>query len=232
MPNQRESNINDFAFDYLCSHYITRFGTKKVLVDKEERTKQGHITQGLFSLKKHDDTLFVAALHTAHSPQITKALTRFKKNGLSRLRFVSALLVLAAVSVAGWLILKSITYALTAAVALAVLTFALHSVLEKRYHTQKITRLLDELKKTPADEQWLGLSVSSLVFRHNYLAKHLLALCERRGIGLITVGQRAKIVLLKEAQTSACRRGDFLSHYQSDERIRKALLGDSVLRVA
>lgn len=231
MPSQRESNINDFAFDYLRNHYTTRFGTEHILVDKDEQTKQGSITQGLFSMKKEDDTLFVAALHTHHSPEITRALVKYKKKGFNVFRFALTLLTLVSVLLAG-LLLGQLVSGAVAAVVLAVSVFALYSFADKRLQQRKLARLLDALKKTPADEQWLGLSVSSLTFRNNDLARQLLAMCERRGIGIITVGQRAKVILMKEPQAATCRRGDFLSHYNADTRIRKALLGDSVLRVA
>ncbi len=231
MASQSDSNINDFAYDFLRNHYASRFGSSKVLIDKDELTRHGHTVQGLFSLKKQDNSLFVAALHTQHSPQIAKALVAYKKGGLSVFRYATALLGLAAVSVAGWQLGFLVT-GLVAAVVLAASAFALHTYLEKRLKTRYLLSLLNELKKTQADEQWLGISVSSLTFRHNYLAKQLLAACERRGIGIITVGQRAKVVLLKEPRPAVCRRGDFLSHYQSEGRIRKALLGDTVLRVA
>lgn len=231
MPNQSESNINDFAYDYLSSHYSARFDAKQILVDKNEQTQHGHTTDGLFSFKQQDNTLFVAALHTHNSPQIASALTRYKKKGLSMMRYASSLLVLLLVTVAGWQ-LGYLIAGLVAAIPLSAGTFALHTIAEKKLRKRQLLRLLDELKETPADEQWLGLSISSLTFRNNYLAKQLLAMCERRGIGIITVGQRAKVVLLQEPKPSTCRRGDFLSHYQSEDRIRKALLGDKVLRVA
>ncbi|MCX2740040.1 hypothetical protein [Pontibacter anaerobius] len=231
MPSPRESNINDFAFDYLRNHYATRFGAKHILVDKEEQTRQGHSTQGLFSFKMQDNALYVAVLHTEQSPLITKTLTRYKKKGLSKLRYLTSFLVLVLVAVAAWQ-LGYFALGLAAAVLLAAVTFTLHTLAEEKLKIRKFAHLLDEFRKTPADEQWLGLSISSLTFRNNYLAKQLLAMCARRGIGVITVGQRAKVVLQQEPKPTTCRRGDFLSHYQSDARIRKALLGDTVLRVA
>ncbi|WP_266202641.1 hypothetical protein [Pontibacter kalidii] len=231
MPSQRESNINDFAFDFLRSHYSAQFGAKHILVDMEEQTRQGHTVQGLFSFRKEDNSLFVASLHTRNSPQIASILTRYKKNGLSLLRYASSFFVLLLITVAGWR-LGYFVAGFAVAVALAAGMFMLHSLAEKQLHTRHLLHLLDELKKTPADEQWLGLSISSLTFRNNYLGKQLLLACERRGIGIVTVGQRAKVVLMKEPKPATCRRGDFLSHYQSDARIRKALLGDTVLRVA
>ncbi|TPE43518.1 hypothetical protein [Pontibacter mangrovi] len=232
MPGQRESNINDFAFDYLCSHYTTNFGAKHLLVEKAVYTRQGHAADGLFSFKKEEDGPFVAALHTANSSKIAAALTRYKKKGLGITRFLSAGLVLVLTGLAVWQLLGQLVTGAVAAVAVAALTFVVHTYLERKYHFSKITSYLNELKRLPANEQWLGISVSSLTFRHNPLAKHLLSVCERRGIGVITVGKRAKVVLMQEPRTLSCRGGDFLSHYQSGDRIRKTLTGDNVLRVA
>ena len=231
MASQRASNINDFAFDFLRHHYATRFGTKQILVDKDEQTRQGDITQGLFALKKQDNALFIASLHTHASPQIANALTRYKQSGLSPLRYGTSFMLLLLALAVGWKV-GLLLWGAASGIILAVSAFLLHTYLEKKLKTRRLLQWLDELKKTPADEQWLGLSISSLTLRHNYLAKQLLAACERRGIGVITVGQRSKVILMKEPKTMVCRRGDFLTHYQSDARIREALSGKTVLRVA
>lgn len=233
MPNQRESLIEDFAFDYIQSYYATRTGPNRILADKAERTKQGHLADGLFSLLNPDKSIFIASLHTGNSTSISRLLTTYKSKGLGKTRYMTAgLLLLASLYIGIMLAQQPYLYVLPAAAVVAVAGYALHGTLEKKHLKRKLEFLLNDLKKTPADEQWLGLSISSLSFRQNPLAKHLLAICERRGIGVITVGKRAKVVQLLEPQTQVCRRGDFLSLYEAEARIRKTLLGDSFLRVA
>lgn len=233
MPNQRESLIEDFAFDHIQSYYATRTGTTKILADRAERTRQGHLADGLFSFQNPDKSLFVASLSTRNSPKIAALLTNHKNKGLSKRRYLSAgLLLLASLYLTIKVAQLPYIYALPIAVAVAAAGFVLHSILEKKNLKRKLEHLLNDLKKTPADEQWLGISISSLAFRRNDLAKHLLTICQRRGIGVITVGKRAKVVQLQEPKTQTCRRGDFLSLYESETRIRKTLLGDSYLRVA
>lgn len=233
MPVQRESDINDFAYDYLRKHYITHLGVKHVQVNRAAKTKHGHALDGLFSLRSAPDKLFVASLHTNSSEQIASILSKHKKNGLSKLRYITALVLLATTFLAAWKVAGlSLWLAVPASLVLATAGFILHSVFEKQSRFRKISNLVDALKLTPANEQWLGLSMSSLVFRNNSLANQLLNLCERRGIGLITVGKRAKVVLIKEPRTHTCRQGDFLSYYEAEAQIRKTLLGDSYLRVA
>ncbi|WP_161888598.1 hypothetical protein [Pontibacter russatus] len=233
MPNQKESLIEDFAFDYLQSYYATRTGSNRILADKAERTKQGQLADGLFSLLNPDKSIFIASLHTGNSLKISSLLTTYKSKGLGKTRYITAgLLLLASLYIGVILAQLPYLYALPAAAAVAAAGYMLHSALAIRNLKRKLTALLNDLKKAPADEQWLGLSISSLAFRHNPLAKHLLAVCQRRGIGVITVGKRAKVVQLLEPKTQTCRRGDFLSQYEAEARIRKNLLGDSFLRVA
>lgn len=233
MPHQRENLIEDFAFDYIPSYYATRTGAAKILADKAERTKQGHLADGLFSFQNPDKSLFVSSLSTKNSQRIGRILTTYKSEGLSKFRYATAaLLLVVSLYISIKLAHLPYVYALPLAAAVALLAFVLHSILEKKNLKRKLEILLNDLKKIPADEQWLGLSVSSLTFRHNDLAKHLLAICQRRGIGVITVGKRAKVVQLQEPKTQICRRGDFLSLYEAEVRIRKTLLGDSFLRVA
>ncbi|RDV13394.1 hypothetical protein DXT99_19570 [Pontibacter diazotrophicus] len=231
MPNQRESNIEDFAFDYIQSYYTTRAGVKTILVDKAERTRQGYVADGFFSYKNSDKRLFIASLSIRNSSKISSLLTGYKKEGLSIRRYIVAALLFAATLYIG---LKAAHWAILYVVPIlaAFAGFVLSTVLEKKRLKAKVEHLLDDIMHLHADERWLGISISSLVFRNNDIAKHLLSVCQRRGVGVITVGKRAKVVLMQEPQTQTCRRGDFLSHYESEDRIRKALLGDSFLRVA
>lgn len=231
MPNQRESNIEDFAFEYLQTYYTTRTGVNTLLVDKAERTRQGYVADGVFSFKNSDNSLFIASLSTKKSSEIASLLTAYKKEGLSKMRYMVAAILFAATLYAGLLTAhRAILYVLPIVAALA--GFIAYSVLEKKHLKRKAEHLLDDIMNLHADERWLGISISSLVFRNNELAKHLLSICKRREVGVITVGKRSKVVLMQEPTTQTCRRGDFLSHYESEARIRKALLGESYLRVA
>ncbi|MDX5422371.1 MAG: hypothetical protein LPK14_08970 [Hymenobacteraceae bacterium] len=231
MPSQRESKIEDFAFDYLQTYYTTQQHVKGILICKAEKTKHGAEADGLFAFKSSDSTPFVAAISFRDAPQLARILVTYKKKGLSRWRYVTAVALFAAT----FLISKPLgflPYTLGLSFITALAGLMLHSVLEKKHLKRRIEQVVDTLKKLPANEQWLGISISSLCFRNNSLANHLLQLCQRRGIGLITVGKRSKVVLMQEPATTTCRRGDFLSHYSSEQSIRKALQDDSMLRVA
>lgn len=231
MPNQRESNIEDFAFDYIQSYYTTRTGVETMIVDKAARTRQGYVADGFFSFKNSENSLFIASLSTKNSSKIASLLADYKKNGLSKARYLVAALLFAVTLYAG---LKTAHWAFVFIfpIVAALAGFVVYTILEKKHLKHKVELLLDDIMGLYADERWLGISVSSLVFRNNDIAKHLLSTCQRRGVGVITVGKRAKVVLMQEPQTQTCRRGDFISHYEAEARIRKALLGESYLRVA
>lgn len=231
MAARKESNISDYAYDYLRTFYMQRYGLNQVMLDRAQKTKHGHQTDGLFSFNRQSNDLFIASLHTSQSATIAHMLLRYKKKGLSKVRYITLLFVLVTSFYIGWQFGHwAMRYALP--VVLACAAFLLHTLLEEKYLRLKLSTFLDSMRKTPANEQWLGLSISSLAFRHNPLGKFFLKTCQQRGIGVITVGKRAKVILLQEPKTVVCRRGDFLSHYSAEARIRKAVLGDSYLRVA
>src|SRR5690606_10064514 len=96
---------------------------------------------------------------------------------------------------------------------LALAGFYAHSFLQKRRLHQQLRTIVDELKQIPAEHQWLGVQVSSLHWRGNRMAEHLSKLCERKGVGLVTIGKRSRLTLRQEPRTANCRRSDFLAYY-------------------
>ena len=231
MPNTQESKIEDFAFEYLQGYYTSQQGAKNVLIGRSEKNKQGIEVEGLFAFKHPDSSLFLATVTFKNSQRLASILTSYKKEGLSKLRFLTPVLLL----IAG--IYLSLRYeaglpGFGATLLASVAGLFLHTYLIKAYLKRTINTLMDELKKHKANEQWLGISISSLIFRNNSLANYFLKLCQRRGVGIITVGKRSKVVLMQEPRTNICRKGDFLSHYVSEHSIRKAIQDDTILRVA
>lgn len=231
MHSYQESKIEDFSFDYLQGYYTSQQGAKNVLIGRAEKTRQGTEVEGLFAFKHPDSTLFLATVTFKNNQRLAELLTNYKKKGLSKLRFATPAILLAA-GVALTVKFGAGLYGLGFAALAAVVGFVLHTVVAKAVIKRNITQIINELKKHQANEQWFGISVSSLVFRNNTMASFLLKLCQRRGIGLLTIGKRSKVVLMQEPRTNVCRRGDFLSHYASEQSIRKAIQDDTILRVA
>lgn len=231
MPSSRESKIEDFAFDYLQQYYALQQGANNILVSKEDKTKIGAEVDGLFAFKDRESSIFLATVSFRNTDAIASILTKYKKNGLSKIRYATPI-VLLLVSVLLFRQAEHGFYQWVLPVVVAIAGFYLHSVLEKSLLKRKVRALVGELKQHQANEKWLGISVSSLCFRNNSLATYLLKYCQRRGIGMITVGKRSKVVMMQEARTFVCRSGDYLAYYKAEENIRKALANETVLRVA
>lgn len=231
MPSIRESKIEDFAFEFLKSHYTERQKVSHLLVGKDEKTKLGTETDGLFAFLTAEGAVFTATIQMRNSHKLVSLLNNYKSRKINFGRlFATLTLFLISLAAVLYFRLGIAAYILPVVVALA--GNILYSILETQILTNKMKQVVDELKKLPADEQWLGLSISSLSFRHNLMANRLQDMCKRRGIGIITVGKRAKVVLLLEPKTNACRKGDYLSYYASEAMYRNALSNKSVLRVA
>ncbi len=230
MSTHKESRIEDFAFDYLSAYYTQHCKAANIIVGKGEKAKSDEEADGLFVFKQADQPVFTVVLSTGNSDELARLLKGYERSGLGKLRFLTAVVLLAATFILAKPL--GILYAAPIALIIAVAGIILHTHLLKKHYRSQIDKHLSVLKKLPANEQWIGISISSLLFKNNKLAQHLREVCTRRGIGLITVGKRAKVVLMEEPRTITCRKGDFLSYYASEARIRKALSDDPMMRVA
>jgi hypothetical protein len=230
MADQGENRIEDYALDFLGSYYAKHQKKSGLLINRLVPTRKGTFADALLAYQKHDNSFFAASLSVRRSDRLASLLKTYKTKGLGRLRYLTAatlfcLAAFACFMAGSWLALTIIP------ALLAVAGFYLHSTLRKRYLEQRLSTAVDELRQQPADHQWLGIQVSSLHWRGNPMADYLSKLCERRGIGLITVGKRARLTLRQEPRKASCRRLDFLSYYTSGDSLRKEL-GDQFMRVA
>ncbi|MCC9167645.1 hypothetical protein [Pontibacter harenae] len=231
MPSPKESRIEDFAYPFLQSYYSNKYKGKNVYVFKAIKTKQGTEVDGLFAFLSPENKICTASLNTSYSTEIASMLNNYKKNGLSKTRYITAVIT-AAISFLLLFQIAGIFIAAGAALVVAATCFLIHSLLEKKFKVNKLRKIVSSFKQVPADEKWVGLSMSSLNFRRNRLAENFLALCRKNGIGVITVGQRAKVVLKQEPQQVPCPAEDFLTYYESETVIRTAVLTNKVLKVA
>ncbi|NDK55004.1 hypothetical protein [Pontibacter fetidus] len=231
MANQQDSKIENFAFDYLKNYYTQQHTVANILIGQGEKTKRGSVADGMLAFKKATGEIFVANISMEQSQRLTGLLVNYKKNGLSKLRLLTPLL-LAALCFALGKSMDNILVMLIAPVVVAPIGFLLHTHFLKKYLNHQVETLLNNVKQVPADEQWIGLSISSLVFRNNPLAKIVLDMCRDKGIGLITVGQRSKVVLMQRPQNKPSRHSDYLRYYDSEANIRRAIDENHVLRVA
>ena len=225
-----ESNIGDQAIEFLGSYYAKHEKKSGLLVNRLEATHHGTFADVLFAYQKHDNSFFAVSLNTSASNKIMRLLTIYKKKGLGRSRYIlaGAIFGLAAYGcylAESWLAMAAIP------ALLAVAGFFLHSRLRTRFMEHQLKAAVDQLKQQPGDHQWLGIQVSSLCWRSNEMANFLSKLCERKGIGLLTLGQRSRITLRQEPRLATCRRTDFLSYYTQGESIRREL-SDQFMRVA
>lgn len=231
MATQQESKIEDFAFDYLKAYYLQHLAANNILVGQDEKTKRGETADGMLVFKKSTGKAFVSIISLQQSVILVDLLLKYKSYGLGKLRFLSPLVLAALCFLLGKSI-GNLLVMLVVPVVVAPLTFMLHTHLRKSYLRRRVETLVDKVTQLPADEQWIGLSISSLIFRNNPLANILLETCSQKGVGLITVGKRNKVILMQRPQHKACRRGDHLSHYLSEANSRRAMNDDHVLRVA
>jgi hypothetical protein len=230
MAGQGDIRIEDHALEFLGSYYAKHPKKSGLLINRLAMTKQGSQAAALITYQKEDDTFFAATLNVSQSDKLASLLSNYKRNGLGKLRYITAIILLAGTSyfcyaTAHWVALAIVP------ILTALAGFFIHSRLQDRRINKQLTAAVDELKNLPADHQWLGIQISSLSWRNNQMADRLSKLCERRGIGLLTVGKRAQLTLRQEPRNATCRRTDFLAYYAAEISLRKELT-DQFMRVA
>ncbi len=225
-----ENRIGDQAIEFLGSYYAKHEKKSGLLINRLVPTYKGTFADALFAYQKHDNCFFAVSLNISASDKLARLLSTYKKRGLGRSRYLTAASIFGAAAFLCYLTGNWLMMALIPAI-LAVAGFILHSNLRKRYMQQQLKAAVDQLKQQPADHQWLGLQVSSLCWRGNAMADYLSKLCERKGIGLLTVGKRSRLTLRQEPRLATCRRTDFLSYYTQGDNLRREL-SDQFMRVA
>lgn len=230
MADQGVNRIEDQAVEFLGSYYAKHEKKSGLLINRLEPTQLGTFADALLAYQKHDNSFFAVSLNISASNKLARLLSVYKREGAGKARYFTAGLIFAAVAalcymVGSWLALAALP------VLLAVAGFVLHTKLRNRYIRQQLRAAVDQLKQQPADHQWLGVQVSSLCWRSNSMADYLSKLCERKGIGLLTIGKRSRLTLRQEPRLANCRRTDFLSYYTKGELLRREL-ADQFMRVA
>lgn len=225
------SRIEDFAFTYLKIYYKQQHHADDVFVFIDEKSKNGATADGLFTFQTEKEPLFLAALNTDLFHKLSDLLITYKKGKFKAFILTISILATAFAACASYWLSNNFAapaFSLMLFPVLYLCSLAIHWYFCKR----KMMGLVNYLKRLPANEKWIGLSISSQAFKRNKLAESFLATCRDKGIGVITVGKRSKVVLMLEPKSYNRRSGDFLSFYKSEISIRKEVLGDKFMRVA
>lgn len=224
--------MEDLAYNYLQSYYSTRFNSPTYTF-KDEKTKKGQFIDGLLALKEKDGAVFTASFQASGTENVARILKKYKKQGVSKWRFLSATLSATLVAALVFKVMAAgLVYVIPATFIVLVASFTGHTILEKRFLKAQVLKSVETLKEMPANNLWLGITISSLVFRNNALATTLVEACKASGIGLITVGKRSKVVLHTKPDSSKKYYRDYLVHYASEATIRKVLDSDTAMKVA
>lgn len=106
---------------------------------------------------------------------------------------------------------------------LFLLGAVLYGLLTRNSLRHKVVDVIDQLKQYPANEQWLAFSKDSLN-RLPKKKKHVLEwICRYEGIGILVVSRFGRVSSWVEPKRRWKWKGDFLSYYSLEKKIRKQL---------
>lgn len=231
MASPRKTPAQHFALDFLREYYQPHAANKHIFSRPFIKTKRGHEADGLLAFQNKAEQVVTVAVEAKSAKNLNFISHR------STLETTLLQLIFAGIIAAAF-------YAATPAgtwlkwffpVLAFVPSYFLCGYLFRKLLHNKLSKMLRQLSRCPADEKWLVLNLSSRKLSRNPWAEQIFDTCRAKGIGVLTIGERKKITIAQAAQQKPRRDGDFLSFYKQEKEIRQELInpaGYAAMRVA
>ena len=227
-----EKHVQKVAVEWLASYYADRAGVRAVHAETETRVVDGSKlgsgrADGLVASLMDDGTVYMASLEAKSARTLPNITLRYGDRLWLVHALVAGLLGMGAVGAIGWFfgggwllrwVLPPVAF-FAVGIAYLVLT-ANHA----RYQLIDVVR---QVKRYPANEQWVAVSADAHNALDGALQEALLAACQREGLGLLRVRSANQITPLQKPQPRTPPKGldDFLACYARSDVIRQKLHG-------
>ena len=232
MPRGRlnEKHVQNVALNWLASHYGNKVDVQDVRAELEVAVRAdsklgGGRADGLVVALMTDGSLYTAALEAKSTRTLPNIALRYRDGQWLLHALVVGLLGMLLAGSVGWLaggtwLLK---WALPIAAFFAVaLAYLLITAQHARY---RLIDVIKQVKRYPANEQWIALSADAYNRLADDLQEALHADCRKEGIGLLRVRSATQVIPLEKPQprTPPKRLADFLGCYARSGVIRQKL---------
>ncbi len=232
MPRGRlnEKHVQRVAVDWLASYYAAKADVQAVHAETETvvsaKSKLGSgRADGLVASLMSDGTVHTAALEAKSARTLPNIMLRYGDWQWLLHALVAGLLGMVVAGSVGWFygdgwllrwILPLVVF-FTAGVAYLLLTQG-----HARYRLIDVVR---QVKRYPANEQWIAVSADAYNELDATLQDALLTDCRREGLGLLQVRAAGQVKLLEKPRSKTPAKGldDFLACYARSDVIRRNL---------
>lgn len=225
-----ERYVQKAAVEWLATHYKETLKHKAVLPTMEKFVRKNSQygsgrADGLVATLLADNSIFVASLE-AKSARTWKDI---RGDNLQLELAIELLLIGLVACVVGSFLGNILGFHDWAfAVLCLIVSVAIYGLFlfKRKRHKYRRISVVHQLKRYPADEQWIALStdIYNRVKREKF-HDNFLQTCERDGIGLLQVSSSQKVTLVTSAKKKPLPKGldCFLSCYSKEDFIRKEL---------
>jgi hypothetical protein len=197
MAKLTERYVQNIALDYLKSYYQSQYPGKQMFADVELRTKykrkRGR-ADGLLAFRNDSGYIYTVSME-AKSHKTFSSLRDIPHNSLLRFMLIISFIFVASVF---WFVFSTMVLWLKIILSV-VLGFVLSMAfliycLDKNYFDTH--GIIEQVKRYPADERWIALSVDAFKNCNQIEDGKLLSKAKSKGIGIIVVSAGNKVKCL------------------------------------
>lgn len=232
MPRGRlnETTVQRIAVDWLSSYYENKPEVCAVVSALEAGVSKNHKlgngrADGLIVAELLDGTIFTASLEAKSKRTYRNISPRYlnEKWVLHALFFGLVMLVL--VAVLGWILADHWFWKWIFPLMVFVISVVAYLILTFDNKHYRPIDVINQVKRYPANEQWIALSTDAYNLLLQDKQQSLLKDCRKEGIGLIRVSSERKVTLMEVPKSKNMPKGysDFLSCYAKGRKMRNRL---------
>jgi len=201
MPRLTEKYVQKRALAYLTEYYSNKHQCAKIFSQAEVKTiykRRPGRADGLIAFKKNRNRIYTASLE-AKSHKTFQSLKNIARDTALAITFGVSTLVMALVT---WLVLESIVWwlKLIIAVVVGLAIGSLVVVLLLMRELFDTNGIIEQVKRYPADEQWIAISTDAYNKYNSREGNKLLLKAKASGIGLVLVSAGNKAEIRSEAK--------------------------------
>jgi hypothetical protein len=225
-----EKHVQQVALTQLELRYGSRAGVQALVAEPEvgvsKHSKIGFgRADGLVASLMPDGTVYTAALEAKSARTLPNIVLRYGDKQWFLHALIAGLVGLLLVGSIGWLFSGAwlLRWVLPVVAFFGVgFTYLLLTVEHVRY---KLIDVVRQVKRYPANEQWIAVSADAYNEIAGDLQAALRSECQREGIGLMRVRSATHITFLEEPRPQRPPKGldDFLECYARSTMIREQL---------
>jgi hypothetical protein len=224
-----EKHVQQVAVHWLTCHYKCKFGVQSVVPETEvvvrAKNKLGAgRADGLVVSLLPDGTVFTAALEAKSARTLLNISPWYDDERWVIHVLIAGILGLLPAGIVGWLLDTWFWMLILPSLGFFGASFA-YMLLTKEHSRYRPIDVVQQVKRYPADEQWIAVSADAYNLLTAEWQGALRAACRKYGIGLLIVRSAIKISSLEIPRLRKVPRGhiDFLSCYSRAESVRQKL---------